>query len=277
MKRTVVFGFLGTTLDRMGGVQRWSKWRPTVALCQQHELVVSRFELLVDPRFASLARSVVEDIRQVSPETEVRLIDPGIEDPWDFQEVYERLYDWVEEYAFDVEREEYLVHLTTGTHVAQICWFLLTEARFIPGRLVQTSPSPVGAREGTPAGRHEVIDLDLSKYDRLATRLAREQERTLDFLKSGIATRSPRFNALIREIELVAVESTAPILLTGPTGAGKSMLAGRIFDLRVSRTGLSGRFVEVNCATLRGDHAMSTLFGHRRGAFTGRSRTGPDC
>ena len=269
MKRTVVFGFLGTTLDRMGGVQRWSKWRPTVALCQQDDLVVSRFELLVNASFAGLARSVVDDIRQVSPETEVRLIDPGIEDPWDFQEVYERLLDWVEGYAFDVESEEYLVHLTTGTHVAQICWFLLAEARFIPARLVQTSPSPVGAREGAPAGRYEVIDLDLSKYDRLATRLAREQERTLDFLKSGIETRNERFNALIGQLELVAVRSAAPILLTGPTGAGKSMLAGRLFDLRKSRAGLAGRFVEVNCATLRGDHAMSTLFGHRRGAFTG--------
>src|SRR4029077_20611819 len=35
------------------------------------------------------------------------------------------------------------------------------------------------------------------------------------------------------------------------------------------RAGLSGRFVEVNCATLRGDQAMSALFGHKRGAFTG--------
>jgi transcriptional regulatory protein RtcR len=30
-----------------------------------------------------------------------------------------------------------------------------------------------------------------------------------------------------------------------------------------------GDFVEVNCATLRGDQAMSALFGHARGAFTG--------
>ena len=32
---------------------------------------------------------------------------------------------------------------------------------------------------------------------------------------------------------------------------------------------MEGPFVEVNCATLRGDSAMSTLFGHRKGAFTG--------
>jgi transcriptional regulatory protein RtcR len=32
---------------------------------------------------------------------------------------------------------------------------------------------------------------------------------------------------------------------------------------------MEGAFVEVNCATLRGDGAMSALFGHRKGAFTG--------
>jgi transcriptional regulatory protein RtcR len=32
---------------------------------------------------------------------------------------------------------------------------------------------------------------------------------------------------------------------------------------------VSGQFIEVNCATLRGDHAMSALFGHVKGAFTG--------
>ena len=32
---------------------------------------------------------------------------------------------------------------------------------------------------------------------------------------------------------------------------------------------MQGEFVEVNCATLRGDGAASTLFGHKKGAFTG--------
>src|SRR5688572_1556486 len=55
----------------------------------------------------------------------------------------------------------------------------------------------------------------------------------------------------------------------GPTGAGKSQLARRIFELKRERQRLRGQLVEVNCATLRGDGAMSALFGHVRGAFTG--------
>ncbi len=61
----------------------------------------------------------------------------------------------------------------------------------------------------------------------------------------------------------------APMLISGPTGAGKSFLARRIYELKRGRHQIEGRFVEVNCATLRGDSAMSTLFGHVKGAFTG--------
>jgi transcriptional regulatory protein RtcR len=274
-KLVVAFGFLGSTLDRGQGPGRWSRWRPTVAMCQQEDLVIDRLELLVEPKFTDLAVAVAADIAQVSPGTEVVLRDFELKDPWDFQEVYERLFDLVRAYAFKPEKEDYLIHLTTGTHVAQICWFLLNEAQFIPGRLLQTSPSRDGGREGKPSGRYEIIDLDLSRYDRLATRFAEEQERTLDFLKSGIATKNKAFNRLIEQIELVAVNSKAPILITGPTGAGKSLLASRIFDLRRARAALSGRFVEVNCATLRGDQAMSALFGHKRGAFTGAQADRP--
>ncbi|MEQ1749555.1 MAG: RNA repair transcriptional activator RtcR [Prosthecobacter sp.] len=275
MKPIITFGFLGSTLDRAQGADRWSKWRPTVAMCQQEDLLVSRLELLVEPKFAELAKSVVADIGKVSPETEVVVHEFALKDPWDFQEVYERLYDFVRGYDFQPEKEDYLIHLTTGTHVAQICWFLLNEANFIPARLLQTSPSREGGRDAKACGRYEIIDIDLSKYDRLSTRFAQEQERTLDFLKSGIATKSKGFNKLIEQIELVAVNSKAPILIMGPTGAGKSMLAGRIYDLRRSRAGLSGRFVEVNCATLRGDQAMSALFGHKRGSFTGAQSDRP--
>jgi transcriptional regulatory protein RtcR len=65
------------------------------------------------------------------------------------------------------------------------------------------------------------------------------------------------------------VRSRAPILLTGPTGAGKSHLARRMYELKKARHQVTGEFVEVNCATLHGDGAASTLFGHKKGAFTG--------
>ena len=226
-----------------------------------------RFELLGQARTRRLGEEVAADIRTVSPETEVRLRDLPIGDPWDFEEVYGALHDFFRAYPFRPEAESYLVHVTTGTHVVQICLFLLTESRDVPGRLVQTSP-PRRRSDGGP-GTYTIIDLDLSRYDRLASRLHRAQREGLSFLKSGIDTRNLRFNRLIERIEQAAVASAAPLLFTGPTGAGKSRLARRVYELKRARRRVEGPFVEGNCATLRGDAAMSALFGHVRGAFTG--------
>ncbi len=114
-----------------------------------------------------------------------------------------------------------------------------------------------------------IIDLNLSRYDRIATRFQQERSDDISFLKSGIETRNPAFNLLIEKIEKVAANSLEPILLAGPTGAGKSHLAKRIYELKKFRNRLSGNFVEVNCATLRGENGMAALFGHTKGAFTG--------
>ena len=270
-KRRVVIGVLGTVMDKRGKrANRLRKWRPTVALCQQPDLPVDRLELLHQPQDRGMAEQLTEDIRLLSPHTTVRPCPVTIADPWDFEEVYAAFLDFATRYKFDTENEEYLVHITTGTHVAQICWFLLTEARYLPASLIQTGPASRDApEEAVPVGRYSIIDLDLSRYATLTSRFQREQQESISFLKAGIDTRNATFNALIDQIERVALRSTAPVLLTGPTGAGKSFLANRIYQLKQSRHQLTGRLVAVNCATLRGDNAMSTLFGHVKGAFTG--------
>lgn len=269
MKRRIAISMLGTTLDAGKWENRWSRWRPNVALCQQSGLFVDRLELIHDNHADGLYRRIVDDIGVISPATEVRSNIINFRDPWDFSEVYTKLRDFARDYSFDPDTEDYLVNITTGTHVAQICWFLLTEARIIPGRILQLSPPRDHGVEQDFAGTHRVIDLDLSRYDEIAKRFASEREDAASFLKSGISTRNAAFNRLIEEIERVVIRSSAPVLLTGPTGAGKSQLARRIYELKKSQRKINGPFVEVNCATLRGDQAMSALFGHVKGAFTG--------
>jgi transcriptional regulatory protein RtcR len=267
MKPLTVIGFLGSTLDASKfGPSRWSKWRPSVGLTMHEDLRVDRFLLIHGSAHRRLAEYVAEDIASVSPETnvEMRLLD--FRDPWDFEEVFGKLLDFARAEPFDPESEDYLVHITTGTHVAQICLFLLTEARYLPGRLLQTQPE---RGSPNPAGTWNTIDLDLSRYDSIATRFAVASVESASFLKSGIDTHNAAFNRMIDEIERVALRSKAPILLMGPTGAGKSLLARRIYELKKLKHQIAGPFVEVNCATLKGDGAMSALFGHRKGAFTG--------
>ena len=270
-----VIGLLGTSLDRSAGPDRWNRWRPSVAVCQQEDLLVSHFTLLYPPSHEKLSQQVAADITAISHETTVKRVQLELKDPWDLAEVYGALYDWSREQTFDTETIDYLLHITTGTHVQQICLFLLNEAHYLPGQLLQTGPPPGSGPDNQPSGTYGVIDLDLSKYDRLASRFEKESLESQDFLKSGIATKNPAFNHLIERIETVVLRSTAPMLLTGATGAGKSQLAKRVYELRQQRRDLQGAFVEVNCATLRGDTAMSTLFGHVKGAFTGAQRDRP--
>ena len=267
-KRNVVLSLVDPIWDSPEGGGKGSKWKPTLSLCAQPDFPVSRIELLAQESYAELAGDVAERIRKASPATEVNLTIRPFADIWDFEEVYGILHDWVSELAFDLEAEHYFAHMSTGTHVMRICLFLLAEARFLPGRMVQSFPLKGFDH---PDGGHRIIDLELARYDRIAKRFARRMDTGRSFLKSGIATRNERFNKLIDELEQVAVNSDHPILLTGPTGAGKSLLAQRIYQLRRQRHRVEGEFIQVNCATLKGEGAMSALFGHRKGAFTGAS------
>lgn len=267
MKERVVIGFLGSTLDAGKNAQRWDRWRPSVAMCSFDDLLIDRAILFHDEHRKGLMERITTDIAMVSPETTVQPYDMNLKDPWDFGEVYGALYDFSKSFDFDLENCEYLINMTTGTHVAQICLFLLTETHFIPARLFQLNP-PKRWKEGRP-GDYNIIDLDLSRYDQIAQRFQVDQQEATSILKSGIETRNPAFNQMIDRIEKVAIRSHAPLLLTGPTGAGKSQLAKKIFSLKQVKHQVSGSFIEVNCATLRGDGAMSALFGHTKGAFTG--------
>lgn len=266
--KNVVIGILGAVKDNKGrGSKRWNAWRPTISCVMQDDFAVHRLELLYEPNYLRLARKIVEDIAQVSPATQVVLVETAWTDPWDLAEVYDGLYQYANHYPFNTEEEEYFLNITTGTHVNQICMFMLSEAQIFPSKLIQVSPD--FEAENRAKGSMSIIDLDLSKYAALAARFSEQAQSARDFLKAGIQTRSQTFNQLIEEIEQVAINANDPMLLQGPTGAGKTQLARRIYELKSSRGGVVGSFVSVNCATLVGDGAMSALFGHIKGAYTG--------
>lgn len=283
-KENIIFSFLGNVLDQRGkGSKRWSRWRPNIDICTHTELPVNRLELLYQTSDLRLLTEIMQDLQTIAPKIQINPRAVNIKNPWDFEEVYTYLLDLAKNYSFNQEQENYYLHITTGTHVMQICWFLLAESRFYPAKLLQSSP-PAKSSAPQPkedsvqesfnkalciSGQINIIDLNLNRYDQILTRFQQYASQATELLKSGIATRNQHYNQIITEIEQVASRSHAPILLCGPTGAGKSFLARQIYQLKLNNHQLKGQFVEINCATVKGDGAMSTLFGHTKGAYTG--------
>jgi DNA-binding NtrC family response regulator len=86
--------------------------------------------------------------------------------------------------------------------------------------------------------------------------------------QEGLVLSSPEIRSAHREVVDAAQADARTLLLTGPTGAGKEMLA-EVFH-RHARG--SGPFVAVNCSLFSKELLRSELFGAEPGSFTGASR-----
>jgi len=85
-----------------------------------------------------------------------------------------------------------------------------------------------------------------------------------DYL-DGIVGVSPQYRKMMSLVEKIA-PTDATVLLTGPSGTGKEVIARAIHHR--SRRGQND-FIAVNCAAIPRELIESELFGHVKGAFTG--------
>ena len=97
---------------------------------------------------------------------------------------------------------------------------------------------------------------------------ARDAIREADAYRKALVGNSPAMRHIVDRVRLAA-GADIPILLTGESGTGKSVLAQLVHKLSGRR---KGPVVELNCATIPENLFESELFGHERGAFTGAVR-----
>ncbi|MDA8433723.1 MAG: sigma-54 dependent transcriptional regulator [Nitrospiraceae bacterium] len=81
---------------------------------------------------------------------------------------------------------------------------------------------------------------------------------------ASLITQSRKMRALFQYAEAIS-RSLQPVLITGETGVGKELMARAIHDL----SGRKGEFVPVNISGLDDPMFSDTLFGHKKGAYTG--------
>lgn len=84
----------------------------------------------------------------------------------------------------------------------------------------------------------------------------------------GIVGASAPIRRLARLVTRVST-SERPVLITGPTGSGKELVARAIHALSPKK---DGPLVEVNCGAIPEHLIESLLFGHEKGSFTGADK-----
>ena len=129
-------------------------------------------------------------------------------------------------------------------------------------------------REGAYDYIEKPIDLDLLRAavkraaEKVATqRQNRQLQQRLDekFGFNGVVGEAPVMLKVLDTLRRAAV-SDVPVLLCGPSGVGKELMAAAVHNNSPRR---SKPFLPVNCAGLADTLLESELFGHVKGAFTG--------
>lgn len=117
---------------------------------------------------------------------------------------------------------------------------------------------------------HAVMISRLQEDNRALRDTILSDEQPLPAHFEAIVTRDRRMQAIFRYISAIA-RSDKPILISGESGTGKELFAAAVH----AASGRSGALVCVNIAGLDDTMFSDTLFGHKKGAFTGADSDRP--
>lgn len=155
--------------------------------------------------------------------------------------------------------DEIYINLTSGTPAMAAVWSILG----------------YGAQGTTLLQSKWIRETDTSQIERVSfpedfyityTKAAANRIGTADIDKafSKITVRSEQMSKIVKKAQRLG-RSYLPALILGETGTGKELMAKAIHDA----SNCVGKFKAVNCGALAENLVESTLFGHKKGSFTG--------
>ncbi len=114
--------------------------------------------------------------------------------------------------------------------------------------------------------RVRLVELEMSRQELEKRKLRAELKRLRDAVhQARLVYKSPQMEELMHSVRRVA-PTDATVLLYGPSGTGKELLARTIHELSPRR---DQPLISVDCGAIPTTLIESELFGHERGAYTG--------
>lgn len=225
-----------------------------VILSNDKEETWSRFEAFLKKRMAVNGR----------PYNDIKIVKAHIESPIDYHTIAKETEKWITKLS--EEADTLSINLTSGTPAMTTLSVLIGKGK-ANTKFLQATP--------TNELLHVEIPIDFgSEYLRSASKniayLAASQPK-LESAFSVITAKSLVMQDTVSKAKRVAA-SEVPVLILGETGTGKEVMAQAIHSASL-RTGQPLKIV--NCGALAPNLVDSTLFGHKKGAFTGADKDYP--
>ncbi len=225
-----------------------------VILANQREEVWSEFENFIQKRLAFAGR----------PTADVAVKQAHIESPIDYPSIARETEKWVGKLSDEADR--LTINLTSGTPAMTVLSVLVGKGKSNV-HFIQVSPD------------NELIAADIPlDFGREYIRSAAKNQASGAVANPKLANAFSSITALSSEMQQVITKakrvaaSEVPALILGETGTGKEEMAKAIHkaSLRVDKP-----MKTVNCGALAPTLIESTLFGHKKGAFTGADNNHP--
>jgi PAS domain S-box-containing protein len=143
----------------------------------------------------------------------------------------------------------------------------------LPARIISKNGESKSIRLSTAILKNELDEIlgavetfrDVTELESLRRRAERI------FMPEDIVGVHPRINEILSFLPDIA-QSDSSVVIEGPTGSGKELIARAIHQLSHRK---KGPFVALNCAALPDSLLEAELFGYSKGAFTGATQSRP--
>ena len=171
----------------------------------------------------------------------------------------------VESVLFQYANDQIDLFFSLGASIMQLSWFICHNSLNLNTRLLQTK-RPIHSKN---AQNPELLTIDITEDDFPRSVVIKQQNLSENNVFDNFLI-GKSLKAIYEKAAKVAETDKVTVLIYGETGTGKENVASEIHRKSIRQ---NSPFLAVNCSALTDSLLESTLFGHKKGSFTGAYQT----